>query len=100
MIARRRPAGGQPPHTSPPSPPARGGRGRPQFTLRGLMATVVLLCVPFAIWGGLLREGARAAESKSVLLYIVLVMAAPLLVALLVSLVKPAVGFWRWLRGH
>jgi hypothetical protein len=68
--------------------------------MRGLMATVVLLCVPFAIWGGLLREGARAAESMRVLVYIVLVMAAPLLVWLLVGLVKPAVGFWKWLRGR
>ncbi|HVC94262.1 MAG TPA: hypothetical protein VND64_11260 [Pirellulales bacterium] len=94
MIARQPPAGGQPPSASPP------GRGRPQFTMRGMMATVVLLCVPFAIWGGLLREGARAADSTRVLVYIVLVMAAPMLVMVLVGLVKPAIGFWRWLRGR
>ncbi len=94
MIARQHPAGGEPPTASPP------GRGRPQFTMRGLMATVVLLCVPFAVWGGLLREGARAGDSPRVLVYIVLAAAAPMLVLVLVSLVKPAVGLWRRLRGR
>jgi len=65
--------------------------------MRGMMAVVVLLCVPFAIWGGLLREGAHAANSARVLVYIVLVIAAPMLVMVLVGMVKPAVGFWKWL---
>src|SRR5258708_1207723 len=81
----------------PPSPPIAmpRGRGRPQFGMRGMMAVVMLLCVPFALLGGLWREGEHMVESPRVLVYIVAAVAAPMLVMVLVSLVKPAVALWR-----
>ncbi|HEV3003968.1 MAG TPA: hypothetical protein VGX78_05875 [Pirellulales bacterium] len=87
MIAPKEPAGDR--------PRSRFRGGRPQFSMRGMMAVVVLLCVPFAIWGGLLREGVHAEDSPRIVVYIVLSLAVPMLVLVLVSL---AVDLWRWLR--
>jgi hypothetical protein len=83
----------QPAREGPPSHSPKGGR--PQFSMRGMMAVVVLLCVPLAVWGGLLREGAHAEDSPRIAIYVVLSAAAALAVMVLVSL---TVELFRWLR--
>ena len=67
----------QRPSTQPPSPQP-SGRGRFQFGMRGLMATMVLLCVPFAIWGGLLRAGKEPGDNSRLFVFVLLCVAAPM----------------------
>jgi hypothetical protein len=65
------------PSTQRPSMPPPG-RGRFQFGMRGLMATMVLLCVPFAIWGGLLRAGKEPGDNSRLFVFVLLCVAAPM----------------------
>lgn len=64
--------------------------GRFQFGLFGLMATMLLLCVPFAIWGGLLRAGKPTPGSTQMSVFVLLSVAAPIGVMILISLALAA----------
>ncbi|MEX2118630.1 MAG: hypothetical protein WD847_03395 [Pirellulales bacterium] len=85
--------------SSPGSPPRGSGKSRggwrPQFGLFGLLATMALLSVPFAVWGGLLREGAKPEESPRLMFFVVMAIASPMLVMIAVSAVKPIRRWWR-----
>ena len=61
----------------PPAPP------RMQFSLITLCATITLLCVPFAIWGAMLRPNQMEPSPLLVLLCVV----APLALMIVVSIV-------------
>ncbi|HUY87112.1 MAG TPA: hypothetical protein VMV10_00095 [Pirellulales bacterium] len=72
--------------------------GRFQFGMRGLMATMLLLCVPFAIWGGLLRAGKPAQGNARMYVFVLLSVAAPMGVMILISLALSASRAYRRLR--
>lgn len=91
MIARENPSGRLPPAASRRS-------GRFQFGMRGLMATVILLCIPFAIWGGLLRAGGEADGESRLVLFVLLCVAAPMGVMVLVAALPAATRIYRRLR--
>jgi hypothetical protein len=75
------------------------GGGRFQFGMRGLMATIVLLCVPFAIWGGLLRAGKPGqGDSTRMFIFVILSVAAPIGVMMLIGLAGSAARAYRKLR--
>lgn len=57
------------------SPRAHPPRFRWQFSLSALFGTMLLLCVPFAIWGAILR-----ADADEQLMLTVICIAAPLAV--------------------
>lgn len=61
----------------PPAPP------RMQFSLFTLCATITLLCVPFAIWGAMLRANQLAPSPLLLLLCVV----APLALMIVVGVV-------------
>lgn len=84
----RRPSREQPPN------------GRFQFGMFGLMATMLLLCVPFAIWGGLLRAGKPTPGSTQMFVFVLLSVAAPVGVMILISLALAASRAYRRLRGR
>lgn len=64
-----------------------------QFGLRSLLGTMLLLCVPFAVWGALLRSD----PSRQFILVIVC-LALPVSVLFVAGLVAPAVRLARRLR--
>lgn len=64
-----------------------------QFGLRSLLGTMLLLCVPFAVWGALLRSD----PSRQFILVIVC-LALPVSVLFVAGLVTPAVRLARRLR--
>lgn len=72
--------------------------GRFQFGMFGLMATMLLLCVPFAIWGGLLRAGKPAPGSTQMSVFVLLSVAAPIGVMILISLALAASRLYGRLR--
>ena len=72
--------------------------GRFQFGMRGLMATIVLLCVPFAIWGGLLRAGREADGSPRIIIFVLLCLAAPMGVMILLAAMNAAARVYRVYR--
>lgn len=80
------------------SNPAPRPGGRFQFGLFGLMATMLLLCVPFAIWGGLLRAGKPAPGSTQMFVFVLLSVAAPIGVMILIGLAGSAARAYRRLR--
>lgn len=78
---------------------AKPSGGRFQFGMRGLMATIVLLCVPFAIWGGLLRAGKpEPGGSTRMFIFVILSVAAPIGVMMLIGLAGAAARAYRKLR--
>lgn len=81
-------------------PPARGESGRFQFGMRGLMATIILLCIPFAIWGGLLRAGGEGDGESRLVLFVLLSVAAPMGMMLVVAALPAAIRLYRRLRPH
>ena len=72
--------------------------GRFQFGMFGLMAAMLLLCVPFAIWGGLLRAGKPTPGSTQMFVFVLLSVAAPIGVMILIGLARSAVRGYRKLR--
>ena len=75
------------------------GGGRFQFGMRGLMATIVLLCVPFAIWGGLLRAGKPGqGDSTRKFIFVILSVAAPIGVMMLIGFAGSVARAYRKLR--
>lgn len=85
MIARS-----QPPKTPrAPSPP----RWRFQFGMRSLLGTMLLLCVPFAVWGALLR-----ADPSRQFVLVIVCLALPVMVLFVAGLISPAVRLARRLR--
>lgn len=91
MTAREKTAG-----PAPASNPRRGGRF--QFGMRGLMATMVLLCVPFAIWGGLLQAGKESGGSPRMIIFVLLCVAAPIGMMMLLAALSAAARGYRYLR--
>jgi hypothetical protein len=83
-----------PDRPAPPEP----GRGRFQFGMRGLMATMVLLCVPFAIWGGLLRAGKNPGDNSRLFIFVLLCVAAPMGVMVALGAAGAVARAYRWLR--
>lgn len=73
----------------PPAPP------RMQFSLFTLCATITLLCVPFAIWGAMLRANQLAPSPLLLLLCVV----APLALMIVVGVVAQ-VRSWRGRRSR
>lgn len=64
-----------------------------QFGLRSLLATMLLLCVPFAVWGALLRSD----PSRRYVLVIVC-LAMPVMLLFVAGLIAPVVRLARRLR--
>jgi hypothetical protein len=82
-----------------PAPP-RSGRWRPQFGLWALLGVMAILSPLFAVWGGLMREGASPDDNPRLVVFVLLVVATPLAVMIAVSLIKPAQRLWHRLRRH
>lgn len=80
------------------SSPAAPRGGRFQFGMRGLMATVVLLCVPFAIWGGLLRADGKDKGDSQLVIFVLLCVGAPMGMMLLLAALNAAARVYRALR--
>lgn len=78
--------------------PAAPPSGRFQFGMFGLMATMLLLCVPFAIWGGLLRAGKSTPGATQMSVFVLLSVAAPIGVMILISLALAVSRLYRRLR--
>jgi hypothetical protein len=76
----------EPPQQAP-EPPARP---RMQFSLWALCATMGLLCVPFAIWGAMLRPDRLEPSPLLVLLCVI----SPLLLMIAISAIR-RVTLWR-----
>ncbi len=70
---------------------------RPQFTLRFLFRTVLLVSILAAARGGLLREGVNPG-SGSFLFMLALTVAAPLGVMIVLSVIRTAGNWWRRTR--
>lgn len=85
MIARS-----QPPKTPRAASPPRW---RFQFGMRSLLGTMLLLCIPFAVWGALLR-----ADPSRQFIPVILCLAMPVMVLFVAGLIGPAVRLARRLR--
>lgn len=66
------------------TPPSRPASGRWQFGLPALLGTMLLLCLPFALWGAILRANPNE-ELALTLLCIALPLGVLILAALSVS---------------
>lgn len=64
-----------------------------QFGMRSLLGTMLLLCIPFAVWGSLLR----ADPSRQYILVIVC-LAMPVMLLFVAGLIAPLVRLARRLR--
>ena len=64
-----------------------------QFGMRSLLGTMLLLCIPFAVWGALLR----ADPSRQYILVIVC-LAMPVMLLFVAGLIAPLVRLARRLR--
>lgn len=85
MIARSHPP--KPPPAASPPP------WRFQFGLRSLLGTMLLLCVPFAVWGALLR-----ADPSRQFVLVIVCLAMPVMLLFVAGLIAPAVRLARRLR--
>ncbi|HEX5442583.1 MAG TPA: hypothetical protein VFW87_02085 [Pirellulales bacterium] len=64
-----------------------------QFGLRSLLGTMLLLCVPFAVWGALLR-----ADPSRQFILVIVCLAMPVMLLFLAGLIAPLVRLARRLR--
>ena len=85
MIARS-----QPPKTPRAAAPPRW---RFQFGMRSLLGTMLLLCIPFAVWGALLR-----ADPSRQFVLVIVCLALPVMVLFVAGLIGPAVRLARRMR--
>lgn len=79
-----------PPDSTEGTPPAHPPSGRWQFGLPALLGTMLLLCLPFAVWGAILR-----ANPNEELALTLLCIALPLGVLFVASV---SVSVARWAR--
>lgn len=71
------------------------GDGWPRFRLGSALAGMVLLCLLFALMGGLLRATRSGEGSRQLPLYVLLSVAAPIAVMILLDLVLRANRWWK-----
>jgi hypothetical protein len=77
---------------------AKRRRGRIQFGLRSLLVATLLFSVLFAVMGGLVREGLDPEKNPRLIVYVVLAVAAPMLVMIGASLLEPLMNLVQLLR--
>lgn len=73
-------------------------RWRLQFGLATLMVATMLFSFLAALLGGLLRERPGAKDNTRLVFFIIMAVAAPMLVTIAISLIKPAVRLVAHLR--
>lgn len=64
-----------------------------QFGLRSLLGTMLLLCIPFAVWGGLLR-----ADPSHRYILVIICLAMPVTLLFVAGLIAPVARLARRLR--